>query len=103
MPSDYLQRVEAWRYTLSGRDSTKDGVNVTNEDKARELADMVGSVVVDEYLPLEVLELTADFLKEDCRQIKQAAQDIKEEQQEIQALAAGKEGKHWQAGRKSTR
>ena len=68
MPSDYLQRVEAWRYTLSGRDSTKDGVNVTNEDKARELADMVGSVVVDEYLPLEVLELTADFLKEDCRQ-----------------------------------
>lgn len=68
MPSDYLQRVEAWRYTLSGRDSTKDGVNVTNEGKARELADMVGSVVVDEYLPLEVLELTADFLKEDCRQ-----------------------------------
>ena len=68
MPSDYLQRVKAWRYTLSGRDSTKDGVNVTNEGKARELADMVGSVVVDEYLPLEVLELTADFLKEDCRQ-----------------------------------
>lgn len=41
---------------------------MTNEGKARELADMVGSVVVDEYLPLEVLELTADFLKEDCRQ-----------------------------------
>ena len=76
---------------------------MTNEDKARELADMVGSVVIDEYLPLEVLELTADFLKEDCRQIKQATQDIKEEQQEIQALVAGKEGEYWQAGRKSTR
>lgn len=66
---------------------------MTNEDKARELADMVGSVVIDEYLPLEVLELTADFLKEDCRQIKQAAQDIKEEQQERRGNIGKQDGK----------
>lgn len=34
------------------------------QEKARELADMVGSVVVDEYLPIEILEVTADILKE---------------------------------------
>lgn len=71
--------------------------------KARELADMVGSVVVDEYLPLEVLELTADILKEDCRLIKQAAEDIKEEQQAIEKLVAGsrKGGAAWQVKQKS--
>lgn len=73
--------------------------------KARELADMVGSVVVDEYLPLEVLELTADILKEDCRLIKQAAEDIKEEQQAIEKMAAGsgKGGAAWRVRQKSTR
>lgn len=64
-----------------------------NKAKARELADMVGSVVVDENIPLEVLEIVADLLKEDCRQIRQATNDIKEEQQAIEKLqtAAGKE------------
>ena len=64
-----------------------------NRAKARELADMVGSVAVDENIPLEVLEIVADLLKEDCRQIRQAANDIKEEQQAIEKLqtAAGKE------------
>lgn len=64
-----------------------------NKAKARELADMVGSVAVDENIPLEVLEIVADLLKEDCRQIRQAANDIKEEQQAIEKLqtAAGKE------------
>lgn len=33
------------------------------EEKARELADMVGSVAVDENLPLEVIEMTADSNK----------------------------------------
>lgn len=33
------------------------------EEKARELADMVGSVAVDENLPLEVIEMTADKKK----------------------------------------
>lgn len=47
------------------------------EEKARELADMVGSVAVDENLPLEVIEMTADILKEDCEQIRQAAVDIR--------------------------
>ena len=51
-----------------------------NKAKARELADMVGSIVVDEDLPLEVLELTADILKEDFRQIKEAAVEIMEEE-----------------------
>ena len=51
--------------------------------KARELADMVGSIVVDEELPLEILELTADLLKEDGRQIKEAAEAIMEEVWEI--------------------
>lgn len=46
------------------------------KEKARELADMVGSISVDENLPLEVLELTADLLKEDSRQIKEAAEEI---------------------------
>jgi hypothetical protein len=40
------------------------------QEKAREIADMVGSVVVGEALPLEVLEAVADCLKEDCRQIR---------------------------------
>lgn len=40
------------------------------QEKTRELADMVGSVVVDEALPLETLEAVADCLKEDCRQIR---------------------------------
>lgn len=73
---------------------------MTNEDKARELADMVGSVVVDEYLPLEVLELTADILKEDYRQIKQAAEDIKTEQQAVKEL---EEGSRWQRERRGRR
>ena len=65
-----------------------------NRAKARELADMVGSVAVDENIPLEVLEIVAALLKENCRQIRQAANDIKEEQQAIEKLqtAAGKEG-----------
>lgn len=62
------------------------------QEKARELADMVGSVVVDESLPLEVLEAVADCLKEDCRQIRQAVQDMQEEQQAIERMTAGKEG-----------
>lgn len=73
---------------------------MTNEDKARELADMVGSMVVDEYLPLEVLELTADILKEDYRQIKQAAEDIKTEQQAVKELV---EGSRWQQERRGRR
>lgn len=62
------------------------------QEKARELADMVGSVVVDEELPLETLEAVADCLKEDCRQIRQAVQDMQEEQQAIERMTAGKEG-----------
>ena len=62
------------------------------QEKTRELADMVGSVVVDEALPLETLEAVADCLKEDCRQIRQAVQDIQEEQQVIERMTAGKEG-----------
>ncbi len=53
------------------------------EEKARELADMVGSVAVDENLPLEVMEMTADLLKEDCKEIRQAAVDIAEEERAI--------------------
>ena len=73
------------------------------QEKARELADMVGSVAVDEALPLEVLEAVADCLKEDCRQIRQAVQDMQEEQQAIERMTAGKGGIAWQAKRKSTR
>ncbi len=62
------------------------------QEKARELADMVGSVVVDEALPLETLEAVADCLKEDCRQIRQTVQDMQEEQQAIERMTAGKEG-----------
>lgn len=62
------------------------------QEKARELADMVGSVVVDEAFPLETLEAVADCLKEDCRQIRQAAQDMQEEQRAIERMTAGKEG-----------
>lgn len=73
------------------------------QEKARELADMVGSVVVDEALPLETLEAVADCLKEDCRQIRQAVQDMQEEQQAIERMTAEKGGIAWQAKRKSTR
>lgn len=62
------------------------------QEKVRELADMVGSVVVDEALPLETLEAVADCLKEDYEQIRQAVKDIQEEQQAIERMTAGKEG-----------
>lgn len=57
--------------------------------KARELADMVGSIVVDEDLPLEVLELTADILKEDVRQIKEAATEIMKEARALHGTNTG--------------
>ena len=56
------------------------------QEKARELADMVGNEIADECLPLEVLEMTADRLREDYRQIVQAAEDIREEEKEIKKL-----------------
>lgn len=56
------------------------------QEKARELADMVGSEIVDGYLPLELLEMTADALKEDYRQIVRAAEDIREEEKAIEKL-----------------
>ena len=60
-----------------------------NKAKARELADMVASIVVDEDLPLEVLELTADILKEDFRQIKEAAVEIMEEERALHGTDTG--------------
>lgn len=60
-----------------------------NKAKARELTDMVGSIVVDEDLPLEVLELTADILKEDFRQIKEAAVEIMEEERALHGTDTG--------------
>ena len=60
-----------------------------NKAKARELADMVGSIVVDEDLPLEVLELAADILKEDFRQIKEAAVEIMEEERVLHGTGTG--------------
>lgn len=64
------------------------------QEKARELADMVGSAVVEECLPIKTLELTADIMKEDYRKIRQAAEDIEKEQRAIEKMqqAAGKEG-----------
>lgn len=59
------------------------------KEKARELADMVGSIVIDEDLPLEVLELTADILKEDFRQIKEAAVEIMEEERALHGTDTG--------------
>lgn len=70
------------------------------EEKARELADMVGSVAVDENLPLEVIEMTADILKEDCEQIRQAAVDIAEEERAIRleySMDTTKGGAAWRA------
>ena len=46
-------------------------MDLNAKEKARELADMVGSLVVDENLPLEVMEMAADLLKEDCEEIRQ--------------------------------
>lgn len=70
------------------------------EEKARELADMVCSVAVDENLPLEVIEMTADILKEDCEQIRQAAVDIAEEERAIRlgySTDTTKGGAAWRA------
>lgn len=59
-------------------------MDLNAKEKARELADMVGSLVVDENLPLEVMEMAADLLKEDCKEkIRQAAVDIAEEERAI--------------------
>lgn len=60
-----------------------------NKAKARELANMVGSIVVEDDLPLEVLELTADILKEDFRQIKEAAVEIIEEERALHGTNTG--------------
>ena len=60
-----------------------------NKAKARELADMVGSIVVEDDLLLEVLELTADILKEDFRQIKEAAVEIMEEERALHETDTG--------------
>ena len=54
------------------------------QEKARELADMIGSEIVDGHLPLELLRMTADTLKEDYRQIAQAAEEMREEQKAIE-------------------
>ena len=60
-------------------------MDLNAKEKARELADMVGSLVVDENenLPLEVMEMAVDLLKEDCKEIRQAAVDIAEEERAI--------------------
>lgn len=60
-----------------------------NKAKARELADMVGSIVVEDDLPLEVLELMADILKEDFRQIKETAVEIMEEERALHGTDTG--------------
>lgn len=56
------------------------------QERARELADMVGSEITDRYLPFEVLEMTADILKEDYRRIVRAAEDIKEEEKAAEKI-----------------
>lgn len=58
-------------------------MDLNAQEKARELADMVGSLVVDENIPLEVMEMAADLLKEDYKEIRQAAVDIAEEERAI--------------------
>lgn len=50
---------------------------------------MAGSIVVEDDLPLEVLELTADILKEDFRQIKEAAVEIIEEERALHGTNTG--------------
>ena len=50
---------------------------------------MVGSIVVDENLPLEVIKLTADLLNEDYRQIKEAAVEIIEEERAVHGTNTG--------------
>ena len=42
-------------------------MDLNAQEKARELADMVGSLVVDENLPLEVMEMTAVDIAEEER------------------------------------
>ena len=64
-------------------------MDLNAKEKARELADMVGSLVVDENLPLEVMEMTADLLKEDCEEIRQAVVDIAEEERAIHEQRTG--------------
>jgi hypothetical protein len=56
---------------------------MSDEEKARELADMIGSVVVEESLPIKILKLTAKTLEADYEQILQAAEDIDREQRAI--------------------
>jgi hypothetical protein len=58
--------------------------------KARELADMVGNAIVDDFLPLHVLKLMAHCLLEDYEQIVRAAEDMKEEERAADELRTGK-------------
>lgn len=45
-------------------------MDLNAKEKARELADMVGSLVVDENLPLEVMEMAAVDIAEEERAIR---------------------------------
>jgi hypothetical protein len=56
---------------------------MSDEEKARELADTIGSIVVEESLPIKILKLTAKTLEADYEQILQAAEDIDREQRAI--------------------
>ena len=64
-------------------------MNLNAQEKARELADMVGSLVVDENLPLEVMEMTADLLKADCEETRQEAVALAEEERAIHEQRTG--------------
>lgn len=65
-----------------------------NRVKARELADAFGSIAVDGSVTglavsVEVLEMAAELLLKDCKQIRQAAVDIAEEERAVNELNTG--------------
>ncbi|MDD3040530.1 hypothetical protein [Bacteroides sp.] len=61
--------------------------------KARELADAFGSIAVEDITGLavsvEILEMAAEFLLQDCKQIRQAAVEIAEEERAADELRTG--------------
>lgn len=65
-----------------------------NREKARELADAFGSIAVDGSITdlavsVEVLEMAARILLDDCQKIRQAAVEIAEEERATNELRTG--------------
>lgn len=60
-----------------------------NKAQARELEDTIRSMVIEDDLPLEVLEHMVGILKENIRQIKETVTEITEKERVLHGTDTG--------------